>query len=348
MAGRDARVAVGRRAHLALFDATTLTARGVKDHLVGRSFPTASVRLFSSTDDPGNNLTEFGGEAMLVTTPDIDALGALDIAFLCGTRREGERYLDWAERRGFVAIDLTTASNGRDDIPLVNAAVNPGSIPDRPRLIASPRPIAQFLSSLLAPAVRACGLVDATGVVFQPASGCGDPGIEELYQQTVGLLNFREVPKSVFRRQLAFNLIPGSLYGADEAPGGGDPSALDREVRKVTGGDYRLSVEVVLAPIFHCHVALLQLTLAPGTGLAELEAAFAASGELERCADGEGTTPIDRAGKPGIAVGGFRPARHPSSFWVWAVTDSMQSGAALNAVRIAEEILRRSGAEGTA
>jgi len=44
-----------------------------------------------------------------VTAPDIDALGRLDIAFLCGSPQEGELYLDWAGRKNFVAIDLTSA-----------------------------------------------------------------------------------------------------------------------------------------------------------------------------------------------------------------------------------------------
>ena len=105
------RIASRRRpAHLALFDATTLTARAVKEQLLERSFPIASIRLFGSSSDAEANLSEFGGEAMLVSVPDIDALGKLDIGFLCGTREDGARYLDWAARRKFVAIDLTSGT----------------------------------------------------------------------------------------------------------------------------------------------------------------------------------------------------------------------------------------------
>src|SRR5881296_4257652 len=140
-----------RRAHVALFDATTLTAKGVKDALVARSFPTASVRLFTSSSDPNSNLTDFAGEAMLVTAPDIDALANLDIAFLCGTRREGERYLDWAGRAGFLAIDLTGASNASGDAAPINAAVNPEAIPGGRGVVGTPHPIAQMLSTIIAP-----------------------------------------------------------------------------------------------------------------------------------------------------------------------------------------------------
>src|SRR5213593_3217058 len=127
---------VPRRAHIALFDGNTLTAKGVKERLVARSFPAASVRLFTSRSDPEANLTEFAGEAMLVTAPDIDALGDLDIAFLCGTEREGALYLDWPARAGFTAIDLTTASNRREGVPLVNMSVNPQAIISGAGLIA--------------------------------------------------------------------------------------------------------------------------------------------------------------------------------------------------------------------
>src|SRR5262245_2317557 len=112
--------AVASKAHLALFDATTLVAKGIKDRLVERRFPIASVHLYTSSDDPEANLTEFAGEAMLVTQPDIDALGTIDIAFFCGTPPEGERYLDWPGRKGFVAIDLTAASHARPAVPVVN------------------------------------------------------------------------------------------------------------------------------------------------------------------------------------------------------------------------------------
>ena len=329
------------KAHVALFDAATLTAKGVREQLLARSFPIASVRLYASRTDPDSNLTEFGGEAMLVTAPDIDALGRLDIAFLCGARQEGALYLDWASRKGFVAIDLTTASNDSVDVPLVNAAVNPQAIPGRPGLIAAPHPIALLLSSLLAPLLRGCGLTSAATVVFQPASECGEEGIEELYQQTMGLLNFSEVPVQVFWRQLAFNLIPSSQREGGIVPGAARPAGLEREVLKVIGGGFGLSVEVVLVPVFHCHAALARVVLPAGTGQEALLASYAGSEEIQVDLEQNGATPAEQAGKQGILIAGVRPAGDASAYWIWAVTDNLESGSALNAVRIAERLLER-------
>lgn len=330
-----------RAAHLALFDATTLIAKGVKDQLLARKFPIASVRLYTSREDPDQNLTEFGGEAMLVSQPDPEALGPLDIAFLCGDRDEGARYLDWPRRRRFTAIDLTGAASQTEGVPLINAGVNPAAIVTRPGVIATPHPVAHALSSLLAPILRGPGLKEVAAVVLQPASDAGDAGIEELYQQTAGLLNFNDLPTTVFGRQLAFNLLPASLYEVGMAPGGACPEAIQMEVRKVTGGHYGLSVDIVLAPVFHCHSILAHVALPGKVSVDDLMASFKAI-EAVRVADAANrATPVDRAGKAGMLIAAARPTGRPSTFWIWGVADNLTSGTAQNAVQIAESLLEQ-------
>ncbi|MCZ6695306.1 MAG: Asd/ArgC dimerization domain-containing protein [Acidobacteria bacterium] len=331
-------------AHLALFEATALNARGVKEQLVSRAFPTASVRLYTSRDDPESNLVaEFGSEAMLVTSPDIDGLGPIDIAFLCGTREEGAQYLGWAERKGFLAIDLSGASRGSDGIPTINVAVNPGAIPMSSGVVAAPHPIAQFLSTLLAPLARSFAPVRATAVVLQPVSECGEGGIEELYQQTIGLLNFREVPDTMFGRQLAFNLLPSPIFAGQQVAGGATPLEVEREVNRMLGPDVQLTIEILMVPVFHCHSAVLHLELHGGPGRERVEAALREAEGIRLPGARESITPAERVGKPGVAVSGIRPTGRDGAHWLWAVTDNLQSGSALNAVRIAEIILARRG-----
>jgi aspartate-semialdehyde dehydrogenase len=329
-----------RRAHVALFDATTLAARGVRDQLAARSFPAASVRLFTSTADAAPNLTEFKGEPMLVTEPDIDTLENLDIAFLCGTPEEGARYLDWAGRVGFTAVDLTGAA-ASGAAPIVNASVNPEAILEGPGVIATPHPVAQVLSTLLAPVRNRCGLQEVVAVVLQPASHHGEPGIDELYKQTASLLSFSDMPKEVFGRQLAFNVIPGFVGEQRHGP---DPA---EEVRRITGGGYALGVQVIQAPVFHGHAVMAHVSLDPGRTADDLAACFAGDDfRLER--RGEKATPVETAGEGGILVGGIRPGARESSFWIWAVCDDLAGGTSLNAVRIAEMLLERGATKGRA
>jgi aspartate-semialdehyde dehydrogenase len=327
-----------RPAHLAIFDATTLIAKGVQEQLVERSFPVASMRLFSTRSGDEASLSEFNGEAMLVGAPDLEALGILDIAFLCGTREEGARYLEWAGRAGFVAIDLTTAANGSAGVPLVNAVVNPDAIPADPVLIATPHAISLLLSSLLAP-LRRCGLQRVSAVVFQPASHRGEEGIEELYRQTTGLLNFQEVSHQVFPRQMAFNLIPPSFTPGAPEPDRNLSDEISREVSQLLGQSLALSVEVIQAPVFHCQSAMVHIVLEQGRTKEDLLEACHRSDDLVVDEGGAGATPVDRAGKPGVFLAGVRAAETESSFWLWSLCDDGLSGNGLNAVRIAETVL---------
>ena len=335
------------RAHIALFDPTTLRAKGVKNHLVARSFPAASVRLFTSSNDPESNLSDFAGEAMLVNSPDIETLGNLDIAFLCGSRQEGARYLDWGKRAGFVAIDLTGAASSAPGVPVVNASVNPEKIAGSAGLIATPHPVSQLLSTLLAPIRRHCGLREAVAVVLQPASHRDAAGIDELYQQTMGLMSFKEIPTEVFGRQLAFNVLPPWPPEGGVGPGesGGD---LEREILDVTGGGYSLAVQVIRAPVFHGHAAAAHLVLEDGRTREDLLACFEGSAEV-RCARGsDATTPVERAGEAGVLVAVVRRGLGDSSFWIWAVSDDLAGGTPLNAVRIAEALLEPARPKGRA
>jgi len=340
MASRRPRASRDRKAHVALFDATSLVAKGVKEQLVGRSFPIASVRLYTSSSDPDANLTEFNGQAAFVAQPDIDALGALDIAFLCGSPAEAAQYLEWPERKGFVAIDLSTAAQ-QVAAPLVNAAVNADAVPGRPGLIATPHAAALMLSTVLAAIRRGCGLREAAAVVLLPVSEFGEAGIGELYQQAVGMLNFQEVPRALFGRQMAFNLMPGLEQGGLAHSAIPTGSTLEREIERVTGGDFGLSVAVVLAPVFHCHTAMVRVVLPPGRGRSDLLAALRSEGEIRLAVEGGPVTPAERAGESGILVAGLEPAGADSGFWLWIVTDDQTTGAALNAVRIAETVWSR-------
>ena len=270
----------GRKAKLALFDSATLLGRGVKDQLIERSFPVGSMRLFSSRTDPEANLSEFGGEAMLVTRPELEDIGAIDIAFLCGTPPEGALYLDWPRRKGFVAIDLTAATRSVADVPLVNAGVNPEAMGEEPHLIASPHPIALMLSTVLAGIRRGCGLREAAAVVLQPVSEGGEEGIAELYRQTIALMNFQEVSREVFGRQVAFNLIPDIVVGPADVAGVTEAQALESEVSRITGGGFPLSVAVLLAPVFHCHTAMARVVLPAGRGRDDLLRALGATEDV--------------------------------------------------------------------
>ena len=322
--------------NLALFDASTLVGKGVKTHLRQRRFPVGEVRAFDTgVIEEGGNLTEFNGEAMLASRPDLDAMNRVDLAFYCGAPGTGDGFLDWPERGGFSAIDLTQSANRKDGIPVVNAGVNPEVIRSRPGLVASPHPISQFLSTFLAPLARTLPLEEAVSLVMQPASEAGEEGIDELYKQTVGVLSFAEVPKQRFDPVLAFNVMPATPGFSEES--------ITREIQAILGGTpFLLTLRVLLVPVFHCHSFCCWVRFAQPVDQARIRQSLASEGSL-RILEGSGAaTPAELAGEEGIHLRMRCDPGVRNGVWFWGVTDNLATGAALNAVRLAE-ILANSG-----
>ncbi len=322
---------------IALVDASTLVGKGVKTHLRQRGFPVGQVRAFDTgVIEEGGNLTEFDGEAMLAVRPDLDAMTRVDLAFYCGAPGTGEGLLDWPERGGFTAIDLTLSANRKDGVPVVNAGVNPEAIRSRPDLVASPHPISQFLSTFLAPLARALPLEEAVSLVMQPASEAGEEGIAELHQQTVGVLSFAEVPKKRFDPVLAFNVMPA----AGGPRSGTSEEWVTREIQAILGGrPFLHTVRVLLVPVFHCHTFCCWARFAHPVDQSGIRKALSSEPSL-RIVEGSGApTPAQLAGEEGIHLQVRCDPAARSGVWFWGVTDNLATGAALNAVRLAENLL---------
>ena len=321
---------------IALFDSATLLGKGVKSHLSKRHFPIGSLRVLDTgAMEEGGNLTEFDGEAMLATRPDREALAGVDLVFFCGADGSADEYLDWGRQGGFVAIDLTLTANRRKGIPVVNAWVNPQAARRHEGLLAVPHPASLILSSLLSPLARLSPLREVTSVMFQPASEKGEEGIEELYRQTVGVLNFTEVPKERLGGIQAFNLIPPSLAEA-ACPG----DLVVREVGFILGGTrFPHAVASVAVPVFHGHSFLSRVSFAENVPVAAMVEALKGQEGLRILEDGK-TSPAELAGQEGILIGEIRPDPSlPSAAWIWGVSDNLVGGTALDAVRVAEELL---------
>ena len=324
--------------HIALFDGSTLLGKGVKSHLSKRRFPVGQVKAFDTgVVEEGGNLTEFGGEAMLAVRPDLEEMTHVDLAFFCGASGSGERFLDWPGRGGFVAIDLTQSANRRPDVPVVNAWINPEAARNHTGIVASPHPISQFLSTFLSPLARAFPIREAVSLVMQPASESGEEGIEELYRQTLGVLNFTEVPKERFGRVQAFNLIPASLISGE----GLAEREITREIGAILGGKtFPLVVRVLLVPVFHCHSFCTWVRFDHDVKRDEIEKVLA-GGEGLRVRQAKGAaTPAELAGEDGIFLQLLDDSPDPGGAWFWGVTDNLATGSALNAVRVAEDLLR--------
>lgn len=316
---------------IAIVNPTTLVGNELKTILRERKVAYSHLALLDSTGDRVGAITEVNDEAALVGQLTEESLSDVDLVFFCGPGQANEPWLERREGERFVGIDLSQPSAAHD-APVVIAGLNDERLTEATELIVSPHPMAIPVAIILQQ-IRKRFEVELCAVsVIQPASEFDQPGVDELAQQSLALLAVRGVKKEVFDRQLAFNLYP--------APNGPQQEEyVARQVRQLIAADVAVSFSVTQGTIFHSHSFNIFLKLKGKVGEAELTALLAGQKmvDLSPADDPAGTT--DAAGRDEILVG--RIQADPSikgAFWIWAVSDNLRRGSALNAVLIAEQI----------
>jgi aspartate-semialdehyde dehydrogenase len=203
----------------------------------------------------------------------------------------------------------------------------------------APHPVAIVLLTLWTRLGKAFRVRELVVNVFEPASERGAAGMEELREQTVGLLSFQQLPQAVFDAQVAFNLLvrygAGSQVRLEETE-----DIIRREVERCAPDlAERLALRIIQVPVFHAHSLSILVELEEASSVAAVERALqgervavAAQGEAPAAAVGV-------AGRDEIVVGPVLSDRNrPTDFWLWTVVDNLRL-TARTAVEIAEDLV---------
>ena len=311
----------------------TLVGTEVQTILRERSFPLAKTVLLATGESAGA-LTEADGEPAYVQPVSDAELEDLDLVFFCGPAEESREWLQRADDLNFMAIDLTQPSTV-EDARLGVAGVNLEQLDGSERVIVSPHPIAIPIALVLHQVARLARVELCTATVVQPASEYEQAGVEELAQQTISVLNIHSVPKTVFDRQLAFNLYP-ALEQREEF--------IVRQIRGLIDVRAQVALLITQGTIFHGHTFSLFIKTDEELEIADIKSSLAGNGAIALPEEDEQFGTIDAAGKDEVLVAEVR--RDPTiggGFWVWAVCDNLRRSSALNAVLIAEKVLFTSG-----
>ncbi|MGH7753465.1 MAG: Asd/ArgC dimerization domain-containing protein [Gemmatimonadales bacterium] len=334
---------------VAILGASSLKGKELKEVLEERQFPVKKLTLLDD-DEALGQLTDFEGEPTFVRTIAPDTFTESDLVFFASTAGAFTR-AHWPQAAAGPAalIDLTHALLDVPEavvrVPFLDPHLLPTPNSGLPagqagcRWFIAPHAAAIVLLTLLARLSGPLRLRQVVANVFEPVSERGSEGMDELQEQTVRLLSFKEFPRAVFDAQVAFNLLP--RYGADS------PARLEevedtirREIERCAPAlADRLALRVLQAPIFHAHCLSV---------LAELEEPFEVSA-VERALRGERVAllspeeapaaPVDVAGREDIVVGPvLRDQKRPAAFWLWTVVDNLRL-TARTAVEIAESFV---------
>ncbi|MBR4336938.1 MAG: aspartate-semialdehyde dehydrogenase [Bacteroidaceae bacterium] len=317
-----------------------------------REFPVDELLLFGSERSAGRTYSFRGKEVTVRLLQDNDDFKSVDYAFVSAGAGTSRTFADTITRHGTVMIDNSSAFRMDDDVPLVVPEVNAADALVRPRgIIANPNcTTIQMVVALKA--IEGLSHIRRVHVsTYQAASGAGAQAMAELYEQYRQVLAGEPVTVSKFAYQLAFNLIPQIDVFTDNGYTK-EEMKMYNETRKIMHSDIRVSATCVRVPALRSHSEALWVETERPISVAEAREAFAKGEGLvlmdnpgeKNLVDGvpvEYPMPLFLSGKDPVYVGRIRKDLTDDcglSFWI--VGDQIKKGAALNAVQIAEYLLR--------
>ncbi len=287
------------------------------------------------------------GEKAVLKTRDVarfDFAGTDLAIFACDAKLAAVE-VPRAVAAGAMAIDLSGHFHMEPDVPLVVAGVNDQALAraSKRRIIACPLPASLILALVLKPLHEAAGVRRVVAATYQPASGAGKEAIDELWSQTRGIFVNDNPEAQYFTKQIAFNVIPHiDRFMPDGATR--EEWAMGVEIRKLLNPDIQVSASCVRVPVMLGLGMVLNIAFdRPINERDAREALRKAPGlnVLDRRDDGGYASPAEIVGEDMVYVSRIRrDATLPNGLSLWAVGDDVRLGAALNAVRIAEAVLR--------
>jgi aspartate-semialdehyde dehydrogenase len=330
---------------VAVIGATGAVGKESLDILEERKFPLESLRLFASKRSAGEVMTCQGKEWKVEELTPTSSFIGVDIAFISATDAISREYGSRLGTAGVVVIDDSGTFRMEADVPLVVPEVNASALRTIPRGIVSiPNCTTTPLVMALKPLHDAAGVKRVVVTTFQSVSGTGSAAMNELLDQTRALMAFRDVKAEVYPYQIAFNLLPhiGSFSE------GGDCSEelkIVRETQKILDApQLRVTSTTVRVPVMRCHSESINVELERPLNPNEARAALAAMPGVIVYDDPVKQLypmPLDATGKDEVYVGRIREdVTIANGLNLWVVSDNLRKGAALNAVQIAECLVR--------
>jgi aspartate-semialdehyde dehydrogenase len=339
-----------RLMRIAIVGASSLRGKELKQVLEDRNFPATDIVLLDESILAGT-LTEAAGEPTFIRALEEDSFEAARFVFFAGGAADAQRNWVTARRAGAVVIDLSDAlaESGEGtiwipglgaDFPPV-AGVRPGE--SQGAAAYSSPPPAVLVACAMAAGLRDLKPQRIAILFFPPVSERDQAGVDELESQTASLLSFREIASPVFGTQVAFNLTSG--YGEETKPRIGDMRALAaREIARYLAGRAPVpAIQLVQAPVFYGYAFAAYVEFASPESAEQIQETLQRVG-IKVCGGGEqAPTNVSVAGENEIQLARVEPDPNiPTAVWLWGVADNLRL-AAVNAVRIAEELVAKSG-----
>ncbi len=309
-----------------------------------RDLPIDELTLFGSPRSAGSKYMFRGKELTVKLLQHNDDFKDIDIALVSAGGSASKEFAETITKFGALMIDNSSAFRMDDDVPLVVPEVNPEDALDAPRrIIANPNcTTIQMVVALKA--IEGISHIKRVHVsTYQSASGAGAVAMDELVEQYSQLARGEEPTVDKFAFQLAYNLIPQVDVFADNDYTK-EELKMYNETRKIMHSDIKVSATCVRVPVMRAHSESIWLETERPVSPSEAREAFAsAEGVILMDEPREKIYPMPLfiAGKDPVYVGRIREdLTSENGLTFWCVADQIKKGAALNAVQIAEWLIK--------
>lgn len=330
---------------VAVIGATGNVGREILKILAERNFPADEVVALASARSVGKEVS-FGDDKIL-KVQDLEKYDftGTDIALSSPGAKVSAIHSPRAAAAGCVVVDNTSHFRMDPDIPLVVPEVNPEAIGQYKTkgIIANPNCSTIQMVVALKP-LHALGTIKRVVVsTYQSVSGAGKEGMDELFEQTRGVYvnDMREPQK--FPKPIAFNLIPQIDVFMDDGSTK-EEWKMVVETKKILDPKIKVNATCVRVPVFVGHSESINVEFENSVSVEEARAALEAAPGiivLDRHEPGGYATPIECVGEDATYVSRIRQdPTIDNGLSFWCVSDNLRKGAALNAVQIAEVLIR--------
>ncbi len=329
--------------NVAIAGATGAVGETFLEILAERNFPINELKLLASKRSVGKKL-KFKGKEYTVEELTHDSFDNVDIALFSAGGSRSKEFAPSAAKAGAVVIDNSSAFRMDKDVPLVVPEVNPDDAFKHNGIIANPNCTTIIMIVALKPIHDYSPIKTVTVASYQSASGAGASAMRELEEQVKSWAKGEELKVENFQHQLLFNVIPHvdvfteNGYTKEEMK-------MYNETRKILGDDnIKVSATCVRVPVLSAHSEAVTIQTEKPVSVEkarELLAAAPGVQVLDNPENNEYPMPLFTGGKDDCYVGRIRKdiaIENGLTFWVSG--DQLRKGAALNAVQIAELLIK--------
>lgn len=333
-----------REYRLAIVGATGLVGQEFIKVLEQRNFPMSSIRLLASDRSAGKKLF-VNHQKIEVQETVPESFKEIDIVLFSAGAETSRHFSPIAVQSGAAVIDNSSAFRMHQEVPLVVPEVNPEDIKMHNGILANPNCSTIQMVVALYPLHKVNPIKRIVVDTYQAVSGTGSAAVEELTTQAKQVLAGQLTVPHVYTHQIAFNILPEIDVFLDNGYTK-EEWKLVEETRKIMHADeIAISATCVRVPVFTGHSEAIHIEFTYPISPDEARHILAQAPGVKILDDPAISLypqPWSAAGTDEVLVGRIRrDASHSCGLTMWVVADNLRKGAALNAVQIAEEMIKR-------